>query len=401
MGKKTTRAGKLGRIGRNDPCFCGAKRPNGLPMRYKDCCLLKRDEIIAVAEQSIARQNKEMDELAKLGIYINYVNPCTYINPNTKQKVRAWAVGSRLFHSRPAHETFHEFIVSHLRDELGSDWWQEQLQSEEQHFLFKCFTHFNEWKMKNAQIEENRVDDDIFYALTDGWSKTLSSLAFDIISLEHRNQLPDHLMNRLRDKTAYQGAHYEIAIAAIFSRLNCEIEFLDEIKSTEKHCEFYATHIPTNTLIAVEAKSRHRAGVKNTKGTTEQEMLLKGDVQKLFKKALKQNPKDKPFIVFIDVNSPLTPEIPLLEKQWFKDIKRMIGNYGTPTPEKPDDFTAVVFTNFSPHYQEDQQSLSNEYFGIYPLYSAFPIKDARFLNMLNTAIQHYGNIPNISEHKNH
>ena len=24
--------------GRNDPCPCGRKRPNGLPMKYKDCC---------------------------------------------------------------------------------------------------------------------------------------------------------------------------------------------------------------------------------------------------------------------------------------------------------------------------------------------------------------------------
>jgi len=26
------------KIGRNNPCPCGKKRPNGLPMKYKDCC---------------------------------------------------------------------------------------------------------------------------------------------------------------------------------------------------------------------------------------------------------------------------------------------------------------------------------------------------------------------------
>ena len=26
------------KIGRNDPCPCGKLRPNGLPMKYKDCC---------------------------------------------------------------------------------------------------------------------------------------------------------------------------------------------------------------------------------------------------------------------------------------------------------------------------------------------------------------------------
>jgi preprotein translocase subunit SecA len=34
--KQPVRAGK--KIGRNDPCPCGKLRPNGLPMKYKDCC---------------------------------------------------------------------------------------------------------------------------------------------------------------------------------------------------------------------------------------------------------------------------------------------------------------------------------------------------------------------------
>jgi len=29
---------KVQKTGRNDPCPCGKKRPNGLPMKYKDCC---------------------------------------------------------------------------------------------------------------------------------------------------------------------------------------------------------------------------------------------------------------------------------------------------------------------------------------------------------------------------
>ncbi|MDR2599907.1 MAG: preprotein translocase subunit SecA, partial [Oscillospiraceae bacterium] len=30
---------KAQKIGRNDPCPCGKKRPNGLPMKFKDCCI--------------------------------------------------------------------------------------------------------------------------------------------------------------------------------------------------------------------------------------------------------------------------------------------------------------------------------------------------------------------------
>ena len=34
--KQPVKKGK--KIGRNDPCPCGKLRPNGLPMKYKDCC---------------------------------------------------------------------------------------------------------------------------------------------------------------------------------------------------------------------------------------------------------------------------------------------------------------------------------------------------------------------------
>ena len=34
--RRPVKAGK--KIGRNDPCPCGKLRPNGLPMKYKDCC---------------------------------------------------------------------------------------------------------------------------------------------------------------------------------------------------------------------------------------------------------------------------------------------------------------------------------------------------------------------------
>ena len=36
--QKQQPARKGPKIGRNDPCPCGKKRPNGLPMKYKDCC---------------------------------------------------------------------------------------------------------------------------------------------------------------------------------------------------------------------------------------------------------------------------------------------------------------------------------------------------------------------------
>ena len=37
-GAKSQPVRRAKKPGRNDPCPCGKLRPNGLPMKYKDCC---------------------------------------------------------------------------------------------------------------------------------------------------------------------------------------------------------------------------------------------------------------------------------------------------------------------------------------------------------------------------
>jgi len=391
-------------VGRNSPCPCGAVKPDGKPLKYKKCCWLKRippppQEVIDGAIKMFQKYEAERLALQEKGIFINYVKPLTYTNPKTNKKVRAWALGSRLFHSRPEHETFHMFIADRLKDTLGREWWVEQLQAQQKHFLFKCFIKSDEWARKSATIEANKVDEHTWYAITDGWAKTLHSLAFDIITLEHTKHLPDHLLKRLRNRGEYQGAHYEIAVAAIFARLGCSIDFLDTTVTSVTHCEFVATHKETGVSIAVEAKSRQRPGVKHMGGTAEPERLLRGDVQRLFNKALAQNPKDRPYIIFIDVNAPLTPTVLMENKPWFKDIDRMLENYPVPTPQKPEEYAGLFFTNFSPHYNEENSSDPNEYLTVIPQYSLHPMPSGIFGDMLIRAVQNYGFIPHITEDK--
>ena len=386
------------KIGRNDPCPCGSGK------KYKKCCWLKESpspspEIIKKAMDFFQKQEAEKLILQEKGIFINYVQPCPYTNPKTGQKTKAWALGSRLFHTRPEHETFHMFIVIHLKDVLGKDWWVEQLQAQQKHFIFRCFVKWDEWCKKNS-VEANKIDEHIWYATTDGWAKTLISLAFDICSLEHTLQLPEHLLKRLKNRGEYQGAHYEIAIAAIFSRLGCKIDFLDEKKITTKHCEFIATHNKTGVSIAVEAKSRQRSGIKHMEGNIKQEKLLRGDVKRLFDKALAQNPKNKPFIIFIDINAPLTPDISMKQKPWFKDIQNMLGTYSAPTKEKPEKYAGLFFTNFSPHYNAENKSAPNEYLAVIPSDAVYPITSIVFGNMLLNAVENYGFVPNVVEANN-
>jgi hypothetical protein len=39
----------------------------------------------------------------------------------------------------------------------------------------------------------------------------------------------------------------------------------------------------------------------------------------LLRDATGQNPGDCPFLIFIDVNLPLTPDVPLMQKEWVKE----------------------------------------------------------------------------------
>jgi len=394
----------MAKIGRNDPCPCGNKRSDNIPVKYKKCCWLKitpppSQETIEEVIKIFQKMESEKRALQEKGIFINYVHPCTYVNPRTNEKVKAWALGNKLFHTRPEHETFHEFITDHLQKEvLGQDWWNEQLQAQQKHFLFRCFTQWNEWSRKNA-TEANKVDDHTWYAVTDGWAKTLSSLAFDICSLEHTQQLPDHILRRLKNYGEYQGAHYEIAVAAIFSRLGCKIDFLDNERVATPHCEFIATHIETGVSIAVEAKSRQRPGIKHATGKVDEKKLLRGDVQKLLNKALKQNPKDRPFVIFIDINAPLTPHVPMEKKKWFTDIQNMMNTYPAPTTETPDEYAGLFFTNFSPHYNGESEAFPNEHLAIIPFHSNYAMPNPAFGNMLMSAVQNYGFVPNVLEDK--
>jgi hypothetical protein len=88
------------------------------------------------------------------------------------------------------------------------------------------------------------------------------SLAWDVATLIHAGEPPDELIDRLRDRDNFQGARYELAIAAIIARLECSITWLDADPGlrTVKHVEFEATHRPTGQTFAVEAKSRHPSG---------------------------------------------------------------------------------------------------------------------------------------------
>ena len=377
------------KIGRNAPCPCGSGR------KYKHCCLKSSasepsspDIPFSELPPAVAEYALEQQRMLDAGIHLQFVRPTIFKG----QKI--WAIGSSLYAVDRPKQPFHEFLIHHLRDVIGDKWVEENLAvlPPDDHFLMRCFKRYGDWSKANMTPENK--EGDLWASEPDGWTQYLMTLAFDVASLKQNSALKDELVRRLRHKDQFQGARYEIAVAAIFSRLRFDVSFFDDRTTSEKHPEFIAHHPESGLEIAVEAKSRHRAGVLNEGGVSSR--LLKGDIRQLFNRALKKDPGNMPFMIFIDVNSPLTPDTQLFEKDWVNDIKKMFAAYPTPTPDSPDPYTMLCVTNYSHHYQGEDIAVAGEHLIVRSPYVRNPVP-TNILNQLDRGIAGYGYVPALKD----
>ncbi len=308
-----------------------------------------------------------------------------------------WRAIWNTLHYRPLHETFHEFIIYILKATFGEKWRKEQmnLSEEERHILIRWVKSYGEWK-KATHNDEKKEGEYIYGAIPSGEVMALHSFAYDIYCLQVVNKLPNFLVNRLKNKNEFQGARYEIAVAAIIARAGFAITFLDDKVKSQKHCEFVAKNKYSGLQIGVEAKSRRRKGVLHEKGNLNYSSVVRGDIENLFEKALTQRPKNMPYFIFIDLNVMPTPdpEIPPDKKPWFKDIKLLLDRYGIPSKENPDPFNALVLTNFSYYYLGN---LPITHLGEYGLIISeipeYPCKDMQAISEIWESLGRYSHIP--------
>lgn len=253
-------------------------------------------------------------------------------------------------HARPKKETFHEFLISVVQWTLGEEWWKHQIRMDEesQHVVVQWRRHYADL-VKQAFAGGGATDAKgrrWFRPTGPAWA--LVSLGYDLYCLQAKDRLPGFLATKLRKNQSFQSARYEVAVAAIMARSGYNIEFLDEVGIKEKHCEFLATHPSSEVQIGVEAKSRVRAGVLHEPGKFQYSKDARG-LEKLIRKAVKQKPKDLPFMIFLDLNLPASPGVPLVERGWFKDVNVVLDRLSEGTLSGRDPYNVVVCTNFAPH----------------------------------------------------
>lgn len=390
------------KVGRNEQCPCGSGK------KYKKCHLLSGASLLNIPtvtkieptpETEHIRQELETQQierrakLAQLGVFIDFVIPIHF-----KGK-KVWTLGSRMYPYQKEDETFHEFIVHVLKLELGREWWEAQLNlpEDERHFIFKCFIKHYEWKDKNA-VEANKYGK-LWRAKPDGYSRVLTSLAFDVCSLIHAVHLPEIFLKKLKEYNGYQSVRYEIAIAGMFARMGYKIKFLDEEfigqKTQPKHSEFIATNSTTGEEIVVEVKSKERKGILHKKGEFNKEREFRSSVSKIYRHALKQKPSDKPFIVFIDMNLPLSQGVHPNDNLWVKAVTRMRDSAAFSTKGKQSPTNAIVFTNYSYHYGTDEETGSGEWLLEKSGNPEILIQSPDFGYKFIAVLHRYGNVPNI------
>jgi hypothetical protein len=251
----------------------------------------------------------------------------------------------------PQEKTFHDFLHYVLVQTFGQKWFDKEgeLPEAERHVVVR-------WRKALGDLVKDGQQTADGGWIETGPVKAYMSLAYDLYWLQLIHKLPKSLERRLRDKEAFQGARYEVLIAAVFARAGFEIELLDETVKAEKHCEFVAIHKSTRAKVYVEAKSRRRPGVLHQPGCFT-EADIRGDLFGLYGDAMKQAPKGEAYLIFIDANLPVKwPEgvpaygtFPFERLPWVDEFgKRLHAKWESSNDPNPE--TAVVVTNFAPHF---------------------------------------------------
>ena len=363
------------KVGRNDPCPCGALKPDGKPVKYKHC----HDENPRIPHEVLNEFFTRPQEPFEKG---GFLTGRPFISTIFQGK-RMRAMANRVY-QRPIDETFHLFILRRFFDTLTQKWVEAEEKKEKPHTLIQ-------WSREmQSNIDANQVaKDEVRGVKLTGNMRSLLAIAYDFYTLDHCGAtVPSKVLDRLRDEEQFQGARYEIAVAGLVVRSGFNIEWL---KGKDKHSEFMGTHKVTGAKAVFEAKSHHRDGVLGRAGTFDPDSA-RIKIMDHVKKALEQAPTPTnvaPLVIFDDLNLPLTAGKPSNESKWFKEVEQHLEKYGFLRDEKYK-HCILFLTNFSWHFDYDVPPEKNEVV-VYFFSSDFTMPEP--LKYLDLAAKQYGFVP--------
>lgn len=296
---------------------------------------------------------------------------------------------------RPGDEHLHEFICQHLfNSAFNVRWFEAESKKpvEEQHVVARWsnarFRFMKECQKLNIPAGQ--------LVTPNGETRELVSLAADVYYLELVHELPRRLKERLRNRNEFQGARYEVAVAASMIRAGFQVTWADERHTNRKIPEFNAYQAYTEETIAVEAKSRRRKGTLHQEGQPDNIDEATLDIFSLYNKAMEKDPGTRPFGVFIDINLPRYFDG---RKTWgdlfFEKLsKERLSMFGRVVPS----FLAI--TNCAWHYDGERQATKEEFILYIPPKNTrnlmFPLRHSITEKTLKRSLEMFSKIPDES-----
>ncbi len=115
-------------------------------------------------------------------------------------------------------------------------------------------------------------------------------------------------------------------------------------------------------------------------------------MEHLVSQALEKDPGDRPFMIFVDLNVPLIPGTPVQERAWFRDVWEFMQSLGAPTADRRDEFTAIVLTNFSYHFDGAKPGGGGEHLCVVSKYPRRQLPE-ELMGRIMAVVAAYGQIP--------
>ena len=260
---------------------------------------------------------------------------------------------------------------------LTVDWGRAEVAKpiEDRHTIMKW------WDAMGRFLTDQKPNKDGILAIQPNGPMTACMLfAYDLYTLRHHSSLQSVVIERMKHNDQFQGARYELFVAATCIRAGCDLAYENERDRSQKHVEFRATHRATSLVFSVEAKSRHE---EKGKGCSRLR------VGKLINSALSKL-TSIPHVIFVDVNAP--PELGSpFERQWFRSVLRSLDSSGAVASEN-DRFNLILFTNHpfcrdGPRCRTAPEVISM--FGKNPIYPM----DEPVLRAVHAAAEKFGQVP--------
>ncbi len=303
--------------------------------------------------------------------------------------VRFVPIGSRLMSGKWI--TFPDFLTDYCRTVFGGAWGNAEIAKppEERHPIIQWY---QEWARFSAN--KSPSPDGTFMAVPSGPSAAWFHLSYDLYVLQHHASLQSRLIGRLKIPEQFQGARYELTIAATFIRAGFKLEYEDETDRERKHPEFLAIYENTGEVIAVEAKSRHRPGVLGRPGEIEDPVEVKAGIGRLLQKALDKR-IEQPYIVCFDLNLPPFRAGNVLEQPQIRELMETIVQKEKDYPKDAFPITTIIATNFPHYYVANDVDDPRKDFIVSPsTHPQYAIRTPGIADVLFKSLHEYDYIPN-------